>query len=31
VTIENVMLALIDLPNLLTTSENEASEAAAVH
>jgi purine-binding chemotaxis protein CheW len=31
VTIENVMLALIDLPNLLTTSENETSETAAVH
>lgn len=31
VTIENVMLALIDLPNLLTTAANESEEMAATH
>lgn len=31
VTIENQMLALIDLPNLLTTAANEAEEMAATH
>jgi purine-binding chemotaxis protein CheW len=31
VTIENVMLALIDLPNLLTTAANESEEMAAMH
>jgi purine-binding chemotaxis protein CheW len=31
VTIENVMLALIDLPNLLTSAANESEEMAATH
>ena len=31
VTIENVMLALIDLPNLLTVTANETDEPAATH
>jgi purine-binding chemotaxis protein CheW len=31
VTIENVMLALIDLPNLLTSAANESEEMAAMH
>jgi purine-binding chemotaxis protein CheW len=31
VAIENVMLALIDLPNLLTASADEADEPAALH
>jgi purine-binding chemotaxis protein CheW len=31
VTIENQMLALIDLPNLLTSAANEAEEMAATH
>jgi purine-binding chemotaxis protein CheW len=31
VTIENVMLALIDLPNLLTVAANEPDEAPATH
>jgi hypothetical protein len=31
VTIENVMLALIDLPNLLTVTANEPDEAVATH
>lgn len=31
VTVDNVMVALIDLPNLLTESPDEAGETAAVH
>ena len=31
VTIENVMLALIDLPNLLTSAANESEEMASTH
>jgi purine-binding chemotaxis protein CheW len=31
VTIENVMLALIDLPNLLTVTANESDEPVATH